>query len=678
MKQKNKNIKKFYKKNILPSVLLLVIFVGFCAGMFVSLFSLLEVYLLGTKAEKMDMEAKHLSSLITSRIQSGESLRGAVIDIADYLKEDNAFCITDETDRILYQSGQTAPDFAGRRVDLGPGGEWVYGDLDPRGMGDPPLWKLSYDVLLQRALKPMPKGMNEEVWLRERIFTSFLWIEIPVQEEGYHVYYRDSAVLTRRNALYVIGVSTVGLLMLLLPIILLLINIISSVVTQRRMVYLLYLDTVTGGRNWLYFTQRSQKTLSRTGNIGNTYAVVNLHLERFQDYCACYGSNDGDQLLRSMNGYLQANIRKQEGFARFAGADFGMFLKCDSLEQCEKRVRKFLAELTGIRSDKILAYHAGIYLIPPSERTDAGKQERKGIDMDQLYSYANAARETIDGKDGVYIKVFDDQILQEQMWKRRVEDTMEDALLNKEFQVYLQPKYNPVSQKIVGAEALVRWDSPAEGIILPKRFISIFEENGFIARLDDYMISAAAKLQAEWKLQGRKVIPISVNVSRASFTRTDLAQHVCHLVDGYGTEHEMIELELTESAFFGDKRILQQILKELKEDGFKISMDDFGAGYSSLNSLKDLPIDTLKLDVEFFQDEDTQRRGEDTEKRGRLVIKDIIHLARNLDMKIVAEGIEREDQVEFLVEQDCDMIQGFYYARPMPISEFDRQMEQNG
>ena len=208
-------------------------------------------------------------------------------------------------------------------------------------------------------------------------------------------------------------------------------------------------------------------------------------------------------------------------------------------------------------------------------------------------------------------------------------------------------------------------------MITPNPFITIFEENGFITRLDDYMISEVAKLQSEWKIHGQKQVPVSVNVSRVNFVKEDLAEHICRLVDGYGAAHAGIELELTESAFFGNKELLQKILKELKMCGFSISMDDFGAGYSSLNSLKDLPIDVLKLDMDFF-------RGDGSKERGEIVVKETIRLAKSLHMKIVAEGIEKKEQVEFLAEQGCDMIQGYYFAKPLPVSEFNERAERDG
>ncbi|KAI4448112.1 Cyclic di-GMP phosphodiesterase PdeR [Eubacterium plexicaudatum ASF492] len=268
------------------------------------------------------------------------------------------------------------------------------------------------------------------------------------------------------------------------------------------------------------------------------------------------------------------------------------------------------------------------------------RRQRRQINIDQVYHFAGAARCAMRGKEGEYIKVFDQQILQEQIWKNKVEETMGAALLNGEFQLYLQPKYHPVTEKIVGAEALVRWISPEEGMIPPNRFIPIFEQNGFITKLDDYMILAVAKLQSEWKIQRRKQVPVSVNISRVNFVKEDLATHICHLVDGYGAEHAGIELELTESVFFGNKKLLQKILKELKMCGFSISMDDFGAGYSSLNSLKDLPIDVLKLDMDFF-------RGEGAMERGKIVVQETIRLAKALNMKTVAEGIEKKNRWNF-------------------------------
>ena len=247
-------------------------------------------------------------------------------------------------------------------------------------------------------------------------------------------------------------------------------------------------------------------------------------------------------------------------------------------------------------------------------------------------------------------------------------EKMLDALGAEEFKVYIQPKYNPSTNELEGGEALVRWDSPTEGFISPGRFIPIFEKTGFITKLDDYMISHTAALQAKWLQEGKKIVPISINVSRAHFAEPNLAEHIKDLVDQYPLPHEYIEIELTESAFFDDKKALLTTVRKLQSYGFEVSMDDFGAGYSSLNSLKDLPLDVLKLDADFF-------RGDAFAGRGEIVVSEAISLAKQLNMKIVAEGIEKKEQVDFLAKHKCDMIQGFYFDKPMPADEYVSRMD---
>ena len=255
---------------------------------------------------------------------------------------------------------------------------------------------------------------------------------------------------------------------------------------------------------------------------------------------------------------------------------------------------------------------------------------------------------------------------EEQVWERRIEDDMEKALENHEFQVYLQPKYSTKAEVLSAAEARVRWTHPVLGFISPGKFTPIFERNGFILQLDDYMLTEVAKLQAAWLEQGKQLVPISVNVSRAHFAEENLAEHICSIVDKFKVPHEYIELELTESAFFDDKTVLLTTVRKLKEFGFKVSMDDFGAGYSSLNSLKELPLDIIKLDAEFF-------RSVDDIERSNLIVGQTISLAKKLGMEIVAEGIETRDQVDFLAKQDCDLIQGFYFSKPLPVTEFEER-----
>ena len=264
---------------------------------------------------------------------------------------------------------------------------------------------------------------------------------------------------------------------------------------------------------------------------------------------------------------------------------------------------------------------------------------------------------------------FNDAMKEEQVWERRIEDDMEKALEDHEFKVFLQPKYSTKGEQLSAAEALVRWVHPVLGFISPAKFIPLFERNGFILQLDDYILTEVSKLQAGWASEGRSLVPISVNVSRAHFAQDNLAEHICEIVDKYKVSHKYIELELTESAFFDDKNVLLTTVRKLKDAGFKVSMDDFGAGYSSLNSLKELPLDIIKLDAEFF-------RSVDDIDRSNLIVEQTISLAKKLGMEIVAEGIESREQVDFLAKQDCDLIQGFYFSKPLPVEEFEERAYQ--
>ncbi|MBP0972475.1 MAG: EAL domain-containing protein, partial [Oscillospiraceae bacterium] len=306
-------------------------------------------------------------------------------------------------------------------------------------------------------------------------------------------------------------------------------------------------------------------------------------------------------------------------------------------------------------------------LIP--QQTETGKRRKNEIDIEREYSNACAARASLEGTDDAAAAYFDAKMVEEQKWIDTVQTMQESALAQEEFVVYYQPKYDPRTNELRGAEALIRWQSPEHGFISPGRFIPIFEKNGFITEIDHYMLQHVARDQRRWLEQGFRCVPVSVNVSRAHFIESDLAEQIRDLVDAEGTPHELIEIELTESAFFDDKKAMIRTILRLKEYGFAVSMDDFGSGYSSLNSLKDMPLDVLKLDAEFFRGEEA---GTD---RGEIVVSEAIKLAKNLHMRTVAEGVEVKEQVDFLASQGCDMIQGYYFAKPMPGAEYEGRMK---
>ncbi|MBO5259738.1 MAG: GGDEF domain-containing protein, partial [Agathobacter sp.] len=434
-----------------------------------------------------------------------------------------------------------------------------------------------------------------------------------------------------------------------------LVSIISLLSERKKLARILDTDVITGGYNMQYFVRKGNKLLKKNRKGKYNYAVVTIRMEKYRNFCSCYGVKEGEELMESFYQVLNSSIGKKELLAHAEKADFALLLTYNTENELIWRLRELMIKMNAVKSENKKYFSAGVF---------GASDAKDGIDS--MYNCAGVARKAVTEDSEDRIVWFNDKMNAEQFWNRKVENDMERALQNREFQVYLQPKYSTKEEVLSGAEALVRWIHPTEGFVAPYRFIPIFENNGFIIQLDDYMLTEVARQQAKWIAEGKRIVPISVNVSRVHFVKEDLAEHICQIVDQFKVPHEVIELELTESAFFDDKEVLLNTIHKLKEYGFKISMDDFGAGYSSLNSLKELPLDVVKLDAGFFRDEDESGRG-------KVIVEDTIALAKKLDMRIVAEGIETREQVDFLASMNCDLIQGYYFAKPMPIADFEEK-----
>ena len=429
-------------------------------------------------------------------------------------------------------------------------------------------------------------------------------------------------------------------------------KLISIILQRRKIKKLIYTDSVTGGHNKEYFVHKASKMIKRRSR---RYAIVYVRMEKFRNYQTAYGIKTADNLLEDFYKKLRVLITKRkEVAAHLEKGDFVLLLHYDNEELLNIRMQAITQTLNDCRANQHFFFSVGACRIV--SRKD---------NIEEKISNAGAALSKQE-KSTDTVLWFDEAMREEQVWERRVEDDMDRALADNEFKVYLQPKYSTKKEELSAAEALVRWIHPEYGFVSPAKFIPIFEKNGFITKLDDYMLTEVSRLQATWMEQGKKLVPISVNVSRAHFSRPDLAEHIRSIVDEYKVPHEYIELELTESAFFDDKQTLLGTVKKLKDFGFKVSMDDFGAGYSSLNSLKELPLDIIKLDAQFFRDIEDKKRAD-------LIVCDTIKLAKKLGMQIVAEGIETREQVDFLAGQHCDLIQGFYFAKPLPVAEFEER-----
>ena len=240
---------------------------------------------------------------------------------------------------------------------------------------------------------------------------------------------------------------------------------------------------------------------------------------------------------------------------------------------------------------------------------------------------------------------------------------MEGALDNNNFCIFLQPIYDSATNKIKSAEALIRWNHPQRGMISPGVFIPVFEKNGFVTRLDRFAWESACRFLSRQRDNGLDVVPVSVNVSRVNMYDHNFVDYMTSLLGKYDLEPWMLRIEMTETAYVDNPTQMVKILRRLKNAGLTVLMDDFGSGYSSLNMLKNITADVLKLDMKFVQDIETSQRA-------ATIMKSVVNMAHDLGMEVIAEGVETEPQVSFLRDIGCRLIQGYYYARPMAADEF--------
>ena len=452
--------------------------------------------------------------------------------------------------------------------------------------------------------------------------------------------------------------DTVNYLLTVFIFILLVTTVIRTHNSNRRMRNLVLRDNITGNRNWFWFAMKSKEILKKR-KAGVNYAVVSLIFVRYRNYVLCHSVDQGEQTLRLVWETICAFLEKNEVCTHGTINNFQILLKANNEEEARARLERIIKSLEAIGVDHDFKFQAGVYMVPANVK--------KNADIDLLYNNASAARMTLEATDESGIAFFDDKLVEDEKWIDTVTERQKDAIEKEEFKIYYQPKYDPRTNEQLGAEALIRWISDDMGFVSPGRFIPIFEKSGFITEIDHYMLQHVARDQKQWLDEGRKCVPVSVNVSRAHFAEVNLADQIREIVDKEGSPHELIEVELTESAFFDDKNLMLTTIKKLKDYGFLVSMDDFGSGYSSLNSLKDMPLDILKLDAGFF-------RGENDTERAEIVVSETLHLAKKLNMTTVAEGVEDQHQVDFLAAEGCNMIQGYYYAKPMPKEEYEAVM----
>lgn len=382
------------------------------------------------------------------------------------------------------------------------------------------------------------------------------------------------------------------------------------------------------------------------------YAYIQMDICKFKYINEKYGSQVGDNILQYISDTLDVMCDDDHLHCRLTADLFQVVTYYDSREEILEFIDMLDERLHRYGEIRFsMAY--GVNIIPGTSTT-----YRKNGD--------EAALARIKSKESVFNKVlfYEDTLMDSVKIAGAIEEEEEEALKNGEFHVFLQPKYfyDKCSARIVGAEALVRWIDKDGKCKSPLEFIPVFEKNGFIFKLDCYMWESVCKLLRKWIDEGKKPVPISVNVSRAYLQKIDVVQYLKDLIAKYQIPIELFQLEITETT---ESKETLAYANKFKESGFVLMMDDFGSGYSSLSMLKDTPFDVLKMD-RFFLDECLESEN------GKKIVSYIISMANDLGLKIIAEGVETRAVADFLCEKGCDVLQGFFFSKPVPVNVFEK------
>ncbi len=417
-----------------------------------------------------------------------------------------------------------------------------------------------------------------------------------------------------------------------------------------------FYDDLTGLPNLVYFKEQV-KTLQKN-HPDLHFAIQKMDIKGFKAINEMFGHDVGNLVLQKLAQTIKTVEEPTFVCARIGADEFLMFAGNGYLEQddaARDAYEKYFQALIPELSDHEFVFRYGRYFLESADE-----------DVMEIINKANMAHHMAKMDKDKKTCEYDDGFKKRVLRMAEITNKRKNAIEQNEFKVYLQPKMNIFTDKICGAEALVRWIENDGKMIYPDEFIPLFEQNGFVVHVDIYILKRVCRQIKIWLQAGFKIVPISVNFSRMHLQNPNFVNELKAICDSYGDIRHFIEVELTESAATENVEDLSRVLGELHEAGFSIAIDDFGAGYSSLGMLKNFTVDCLKLDKSFF-DENSE------DSRGDTVVGGIIKIAKTLGMKIVAEGIETADQITFLKSIECEIVQGYYFAKPMPLSEFEQK-----
>ena len=387
-------------------------------------------------------------------------------------------------------------------------------------------------------------------------------------------------------------------------------------------------------------------------NPDRNYLVIYSNISDFKIVNDIFGNQFGDFVLKYIAGTIQQEMDGKGIAGRLVGDTFGMCIPEDKFVE-EEIVRELTHfTVTDGEVEHFLLMHLGVY-----------KVIDRSLDVSYMFDRARIALSTIKDDYHTYIAYFDSEMREKVLWEQKITTQLSMALSEGQIVPFLQPIVDEKS-RVVGAEALVRWKHPEEGFLAPFRFIPVFERNGMIADIDRYMWRCACETLYRWQQEDRDLF-ISINISPKDFYFMDVGQEIRNIVKEFGIDQKLLRIEVTESVMMSEQDRIMTVLDDFRRDGFLVEMDDFGSGYSSLNMLKDMPVDLIKIDMAFL------RKSEHSD-RATIILKNIVRLSEELGLISLTEGVETEEQYKMLADMGCKLFQGYHFAKPMPINEFER------
>jgi len=414
-------------------------------------------------------------------------------------------------------------------------------------------------------------------------------------------------------------------------------------------------DQLTGLYNRESFYREAALLLGARYDVD--YCVVCMDISCFKIINDLFHMDTGNLILKTAAEYINSVLNPRTSISCRSDADH--FILCVPTEelQIEKIISDLDKKMQSLHISHNILFFAGIYPV-----------DKRDLPIDQMCDRAGMALKRIKGSYLTRYAYYDAKMRDQMIEELLISGNLETALLEHQFTIFLQPIFDPHKNVVVSAEALVRWFHPIHGMVSPGKFIPVCERNGFIVRLDRFVWEEACRVQRKRLDEGKKIVPISVNLSRLNFYSLDLPDFLSLLLAKYDLEPWMLKLEVTESAYTDNQLQLLDMISTFKNLGFSVLMDDFGSGYSSLNMLKDMPLDTLKVDMAFI-------RELEKSERVAVILKFVVELAEALGMGVVIEGVETKKQCDYVSSLGDVSIQGYYFSRPLPIPDYEKLLD---